>query len=345
MKNIIGIVVLIIVGAIAYYLLREDSTVTVNTEDYKDFAIEDTAAVDQIFMSQNNGKKILLSRRENGIWMVNGEFPARKGAINLILKTLNSVKIRGNVAKEDMRDVIKRLATSSTKVEFYAGDGKPAKTWYIGHPTPNRMGTYMLLEKEGKKSSKPYVTHLLSEKGYLSARFFLEPLLWKDRVVMKTDPESIKSVEIKHYHDTSTSFRIDQYELGKFKMTNLRTYASNELPAVLAVPYLKNFKAVFYEYIDQKTGKEELDSIYATIPRHTVRIETQKGEEFIIKTFNMPVIEGAKLGGKLINYHPERMYAYSSFLGKDVHLIVQNLTFDPLVPSLEDFESSTTVEK
>jgi hypothetical protein len=49
--------------------------------------------------------------------------------------------------------------------------------------------------------------------------------------------------------------------------------------------------------------------------------------------------------GNTIYHNPERMYLYSSFAGSDLHPIVQNLTFDPLVPTFEDFKPLTTVEK
>ncbi|MBL4707815.1 MAG: hypothetical protein JKY48_05175 [Flavobacteriales bacterium] len=59
----------------------------------------------------------------------------------------------------------------------------------------------------------------------------------------------------------------------------------------------------------------------------------------------MPVPEGTQVEGRTIHHHPERMYAYTSHLGKGIAPIVQNFTFDQLVPSLSELKSSTTVEK
>ncbi|MBL4707814.1 MAG: hypothetical protein JKY48_05170 [Flavobacteriales bacterium] len=257
MKNLIGLIVLILIGLACYFLLFNKDVIQPSTADFKDFSIEDTASIDQVFMSQANGKQILVSRRNNGVWMVNNEFPARKDAINLILKTLHDVQVKGNVAKENFDHVVKRLATGSTKVEFYSGGKKPEKTWYIGDATASRMGTYMLLDKDGKRSSKPYITHMLMERGYLSSRFFLDPVLWKDRVVMRCNPKEIKSLQISHQNDTNTSFKIEQVTIGKFTVTNLKTQESENLNASIAVPLLKEYGAIFYEYIDKKTPKEQ----------------------------------------------------------------------------------------
>ena len=69
------------------------------------------------------------------------------------------------------------------------------------------------------------------------------------------------------------------------------------------------------------------------------------GKTIEMRAYNMPVREGATLNGKLLTHHPERMYVYSSYLGEEEHPIVQNLTFDPLVPGIKEFTSLTTVEK
>jgi hypothetical protein len=346
MKNLIGFILLVTIGIAAYFLvIREQKFTSINNDELRDFAIEDTAQVTKIFLSQPNGKKLLLTRIDSSAWLVNNSFEARTDAIELILKTLADIKVMGVVPEDQMNHTIKRLATGSTKVEFYTDNSTPDKTWYIGDATENRLGTYMLLEEEGIKSSKPYVTHLLMERGSLGSRFFLDALLWKDRVVMKCDPKQISSVEVNHTIDSSISFKIDQYQLGKFKLTNLNENITAELSPQIAVPYLKEFASVFYEYIDQKTSKESLDSVYSVLPRHSVVIKFNDGEEIVMKTYNMPIRKGAELDGKAITYHPERMYIYTSFLGRAAHPIVQNLTFDKLVPSLKQLTSSTTVEK
>lgn len=345
-KNLFGILILIILGVLAYSLFVEDLGIQSSEEkDFKDFALEDTAAIDKIFFSQPNGKQLLLSRRETGVWMVNNSFPARMDAIELILKTVHDVKVLSPVSKKSFESVVKRLASGSTKVEYYQGEGEPAKTWYIGDATASRMGTYMLLEKEGVISSKPYVTHRLMERGYLGTRFFMDPLLWKDRVMMKCNPIDIASVEVKHLVDSLISFRIDQVGDAEFEITNLETNETKAIGSNAAIPYLNNFEAVYYEYIDRKTEKPELDSIYNSLPRHQIKLSLKSGKKIEMRTYGMPVLPGSTFAGKPIDHHPERMYSFTTELGEEMHPIVQNLTFDVLVPSFKDFKSSTTVEK
>lgn len=346
MKNIIGIVIILILGVTAYLLLVDDNPVkSRNTEIFKDFSIEDTASVTKIFMSQSNGKQILLTRNDNGTWTANNKFEARKDAIRLILKTLHDVKVAGPVPQKNFEGVVKRLASISTKVEYYTDSNQPEKTWYVGDATESKKGTYMLLEKDKVRSSKPFITHMLMERGVLNSRFFLDTLLWRERVVVKAQPKAIKSVEVIHFYDTATSFRIERAEQNKFLMTNLKENVSKEIPSVVAIPYLKQFKTVYYEYLDIKTPQTTLDSVYSSLPRHIVNIKTNNGEEFQLKTYHMPVREGITLAGKPISYHPERMYIRSSYMDPNDRPVVQNFSFDAIAPPMEKFESSTTVEK
>ena len=345
MKNLIGLLILIGIAIAAYFVITNANSNSSNSEELRDFAIEDTAAVDQIFLSQPNGKEILLSRRNSDTWLVNGKFKARTDAVELILITLHDIKIKSPVSQNTFDGVVKRLAVGSTKAEFYTGGKKAAKTWYIGDASPGRTGTYMLLEEDGQKSSKPFVTHMIMEKGYLGSRFFLDPSLWKSREMMQVDPQKIKSIKVEHKYDTATGFKIEQTAQATFNLTNLKTEEKFNVPTTIAIPYFKNFEAVFYEYIDLKTPVSELDSLYNSFPRHELTITMQDGKTIEMRTYDMPVAPGSMLDGKPINYHPERMYAFTSELGENAHPIVQNHTFNVLVPRFEDIISSTTVEK
>jgi hypothetical protein len=349
MKNIIGLIILFVLIFVAYLLYTANGInnfVDKEKKVLKDFAIEDTASIDKVFLSQPNGKRVTISRRGFDKWMVNDKFEARPDAINLILKTVHDIKIAAPVNNKVFDAVVKRLASGATKVEYYMdGEDEPTKTWYVGDPIPNRTGTNMLLEIDGQKSSKPYVTHLLSERGFLGPRYIMDPQLWRDRLFLRIKPTEIASLEVKHDHDSLDGFKIGKTGVASFNITNLNSGEKVDLDADIAIPYLKRFSTIYYEYVDKKTTEKELDSIYNSLPRHILELKMESGETFSIRTHYLPVRKGAMVGGKVIDFHPERMYGYSSYMGEEAHPIVQNLTFDPLVPGFKDLTSSTNVEK
>lgn len=346
MKNTVGIIILLILILAAYFIYDSNSLSTSAENDFRDFAIKDTAQIDQIFMSQQNGNKVLISRRDTNKWLVNQKFVARPDAIDLILRTVNDIKIRQKVSDATFNHVIKRLAGGATKVEiFLKNESKPHKVWYIGDASADNEGTYMLLEKDGIKSNKPYITHRLMEKGYLGSRFFVDPILWRDRVLLKTNPKNINSIKVVHHADTLTSFLIDKIAETKFEITNLKSGVKTELNPNFGVQYFKRFSGIFYEYRDVKTPKEELDSIFSSPPRNELTLTFSNRQEWKVKNYYLPAAPGATVNDKPIWFHPERMYTYCSDHGEDAYFIVQNLTFDPLIPSIEAFSSSTNVEK
>lgn len=343
MKNWLLLILLIVLASAAYYFYSTDGKAT-NKEDFKDFAIEDTANISRIFIGDINGKHVTLNK-DGKIWRINNNYEARPDAIGLILKTVHDIKIQSPISKNKIETVIKRMASNSVKVEFYDKTDALLKTWYIGDPTPSRVGTYMLLEKEGKKSSKAYVTHLLTEKGSLKSRFFRDSLLWRDRIMLKVNPQKIKSIEVVHSVDTNVSFKITN-DNNVFSAIDLENNQTRSIPAEIAIPFFKKYKSIYYEYLDNRTPESMMDSIKNSTPRHLITIHMDNGEQFKLSTYFMPVREGATLNnGEPIDYNPERMYAFCSDMDPDVNPIVQNLTFDPLVPSFKAFTQSTNVDK
>lgn len=346
MKNLIGFLLLLLLLGAAYWVYTNNGfSSKENPEILKDFAVKDTADIDQIFLSQPNGKKILITRRDEKSWMANHQFNAREDAINLILRTIHDIQIQSAVPNVRFDAVVRNLATSHTKVEIYMGKKEPSKVWYIGEPSPSRLGTYMLLEEDGKKSSKPFVTHLIMERGFLGTRFFLDADLWRNPLVMECKPKEIKSIEVWHNNDTAIGFKMVQEAKDQFKIQSHQDSNWVDVSQEDAIPYFREFSAIHYEYIDNKTKIESLDSIYQSPYREKIEIKMQDGKKIILKTFYMPVAKGSTLGGEPIYYHPEKMYAFSTEMSKTVHPIVQNLTFDKLTADYRNFAPSTIVEK
>lgn len=343
MRNWLLYILFIVLAIVAYYFYTNDTQGS-KQEDFRDFSIGDTSSVHRIFISNINGKYVSLNRSNEG-WKINDKYLARPDAIGLLLKTIHDIKVKAPVSKNKIETVIRRMAANSVQVQYYNEKGDLIKTWYIGDPTPSKVGTYMLLEKDGIKSSKAYVTHLLAEKGSLRSRFFLDSLLWRDRIMLKTNPQKIKSIEVIHSVDTNISFKIVNNN-NVFTAENYENNEKTNLPAEIAIPYFKKFKGIYYEYLDSRTPDTIIDSIKNSMARHILTIEMLDGKTHVFKSYFMPVRAGATMdNGEPINYNPERMYAYSSEMESTVNPIVQNLTFDPLVPSFKAFTQSTNVDK
>jgi hypothetical protein len=64
---------------------------------------------------------------------------------------------------------IQDLQVNGRKVELYNKEGKRFKTYYVGGPSNDMEGTFMMMEN----SNNPYVTHLQFLDGFLTDRYLI----------------------------------------------------------------------------------------------------------------------------------------------------------------------------
>ena len=146
-----------------------------NNNELKDFAIKDTASISKFRISDTEGNTITINRdNKSKIWMIDGtDFNASKPTVDLLMETFYRIRVKQDVANSAFNTVINRLSVRHKKVEIFLNEDTPYKSWYIGSPTQDHMGTYMLLEIGEDKSSKPYVTYKPGMYGTLEVRFLL----------------------------------------------------------------------------------------------------------------------------------------------------------------------------
>src|ERR1035438_455376 len=193
--------VLLAIAAVVLIITNKKSTIK---EDLKDFSVSDTASITKIYMTTKEPSSVILTREGPGQWTVNGKFAARNDAMNDLMETIKEVSVRAPVAKSAMDNVLKALATTSTKIEIYSKD-KLLKTYYVGSYTQDMAGTFMMLE--GSKT--PFVTFIPGFNGYLSTRYFTEEPLWRDRTIYNYYPDEIASISVDYPKLKHASFTVN----------------------------------------------------------------------------------------------------------------------------------------
>ena len=194
---------------------------TINNEN--NFAVSDTAKVNQIFIADSHGNTILL-KRENKKWFINNKYEVRKDAITTILNTIQQIRIQRPVPKKAYKNVVKKLATTGVKVEIYTNKETPNKTYTIGTSTADHLGTYMLLEN----AKEPFIMHIPSFNGFLSPRYgivgnSLNKDIWRSTIVFKLKPNDIRSISLKHIKKPEQSFLIKTKPLTLFNYNGENT--------------------------------------------------------------------------------------------------------------------------
>ncbi len=328
----IALVILIIIAAY-FYFTNTSNTINDEKGAKSDFAIEDTASIDKIFMVDAKGQQITLTRTAT-TWKVNGKYNARPDNISLLLKTFKRIAVRYPVAKSAFNTVVKNIATGSTKVEIYQGKSSPSKIYYVGNSTMDQQGTYMLLETDGVKSTLPYATHIPGFRGFLNSRFFTNAQQWRDAVVFKYQPKEIKKIEVTYPETPKQSFTIinDEERISLFDYQNKELKKFN--PKAVK-RYIDNYKKVYYEMIDQESSKEKKDSIMTSKSYFTITVEDKKGKTNTITAYHMPNYRALlDKNGKQFPYDVDRMYAY---LNDELFIFIQFATFNKITLPLKAF--------
>ncbi|MEJ5266846.1 MAG: DUF4340 domain-containing protein [Bacteroidales bacterium] len=190
--NIILLIIVVLVGLISlivYYSQNKDTA-----RVYRDFAIEDTASINKIFLADKQGKTITLERKD-GYWMVNNKYKARRDLIDILLTTIKNLEVTMPVPESKLDFVLRSIAAYGIKTEIYQNN-KLVKTYYVGGAPENNIGTYMILEG----SEVPFVVSIPGFSGFLTIRYNTEINEWREKIIFNYKIEDIYQVKI-HYPD------------------------------------------------------------------------------------------------------------------------------------------------
>lgn len=295
MKKILPftVFVLIVVGVALYFNFNVDPSTT-SQKAQTDFAIADTASIGKIFIADTKGNTITLDRT-GGVWMVNGLYKAREDAAWLLLHTFRNVYVQRPVAKEAQAQVNTVMATSAKKVEIYDYDGNWIKTWYVGHGTMDKKGTYMLLETpEGGKSSAPFIMDMRGFLGMLDTRFFTNLAEWRSTRILEYPDLGLTEIEVTYPEQPDASFRIE-YGGGN----DIRLYPKDSDVAIagfdtaVVKDYMLNYKLGSFENFNSLLSPTQEDSIRMLVPYQIIKVtDPQRTRE--LRLWSRAAPEGQK---------------------------------------------------
>jgi hypothetical protein len=288
-STLLLIIAVLVMGAIAFWVMKTDDSKG-GGQAMSDFAFENTDEIDRIIITEINGNSANLERKGE-IWTVNKDFRARPENVELLLKTFRGITVQSAVSDELKKNVVANMAARHKKVEIFQ-NGSLAKTYYVGSPTKDHYGTFMLLEKDGKKSTEPYVMHIPGFNGFLESRFFAYINDWKYSGVFIYDPLAIQEIKVEFTESPESSFIISQFD-KKVGLKSIDGADIKEFNNSLVQNYILNYEKIFYNKVAELTGNE-IDSILNLAPTYSIQV-TSNGEknkvDFFLKKIDNPTID------------------------------------------------------
>ncbi len=325
-RVVIGLI--IILGIAAVILVSRNSNSSIKRE-LRDFAVEDTASVDRIFMVRKDNQQVTLTRVGDH-WMVNDKYRVRPDAIDNLLKTLNRIRVKSPVSASMLDNAVRMLATRNTKVEVYRKN-KVLKTIYVGGPTQDQMGTFMMLEG----SSVPFVVHIPGFVGYLSTRFFVDEISWKSTEIFRYNFNDIKAVTIVNPENPQASFRLLSSGDNKYSLT---TPEGAPMPGTLDTVgvrfYISQFEKVNFEFFGDSTPARIKDSLLAATPYRILILEDHAGNVRKLTAWKRPSNGKLDPEGNPLIWDDERLWA---LIDEKSWVVVQYYVFNSLFANSNNF--------
>lgn len=331
-KNYVFLIVICILIIIAVILINNNKKTTLKKE-LRDYAIQDTSKIDKIFMVDKENNKVELIKDEN-VWTVNNKFPARLAAVNILLETLGNMQIRYPVPKTSHNTVVKQMSSQSIKVQVFTHNHL-LNTYYVGGPTQDHQGTYMLIEG----SDVPMVVFVPGFNGYLTPRFFTCEIDWHDNTIFKYNYTDIYAVTIEHPQEPEKSFKITCLSPNSFSFIKLQDNSNIENWDTLAIKtYFSFFKKISFDHYLTQIPETKKDSILNATPIYIFTVEDIFHNKKTIKTFlkdPQPNPKKRNLSSHYPKYDENNMYGYIP--GDNYISMVQYYVFDPLIKEPKDF--------
>ena len=326
-KNFIILILVVILAAVAVWVVSTNTGSTIKRE-LRDFAISDTASIDKIFMVKKNNEQVTLQRTESG-WRLNDKYYARNDAIEILLKTLKRVQVRNPVSESSMDNVIKMLATRNTKVEIYT-NGKLLKTIYVGGPTQDQLGTYMMLEG----SSVPFIVAIPGFAGYLSSRFFTDEREWRSPIIFNYDFDDIASIKSVNNIFPDQSFLIKKKDYG-FDINSLNgNITASAIDTMALRYYVSKFEKAACEYFKDSMDPDLVDSLSSAVPFRVLEVTDTKGNTKTVEAHIRRAIDLLDDEGNPLEWDNERMYA---LIDGETWVVIQFYVFEAMFREFDYF--------
>jgi hypothetical protein len=351
MKNKKLLILLIILAPAAIWFLMQNDEGTLREAD-SGFAISDTSTVSKIFIADMNSNSVLLERANNG-WLLNGKSKTNSKLVDMLLGTMQQIKVKSPVPIAARDNVVKRLSSIGIKVEIYQNAyrinifgklkffpyEKLAKVYYVGDVTPDNLGTYMLMDG----AAEPYVTHIPRFRGFLSPRFSPISDDWISHQVFNQNLTDIASVSIEFLKEPEESFKVDVIDsYGNYKLIKLYDERNiTRFDTLKLLNFLTSFNDLRYESrLNNIVSPIFMDSVINSPPLFVITLVDDKNDTTKVKGFVKKALSEEVKKEAYFEFIPDDSDRFHALINKgDDFVLMQYYVFDKVLYPLSYFSN------
>jgi hypothetical protein len=303
--------------------------------DDRDFAISDTGAIQKIFLADKGKRNVVLERKSPGQWVVNGKYPVRPDAIRLLLQTMHDLHVNRPVSIEGHNNVVQDMAGNAIKVEVFTKEETAIKTYYVGGVAKDYQGNYYLMEG----AEQPYIVDIPGFNGYLSVRYILDEMDWRDRRVMALEASEIARVSVQYLDERAdASYAVTEQDLDHFTVETPSQAGRQQIGKT------KNCFILFEQFkelngINYARNRPLDDSARHRSPFAILKVEAKNKKVYTLKLVHADVTERSKQqfdpNGRPMSFDSEVYYVWVND-NKDL-LLMQDFALRWVLVSNKEF--------
>jgi hypothetical protein len=311
-----------------------------STKDLDGFLVMDTLSVDRIELTQSSGMRIEIKRQGSDWRTVEGTC-VQKEMVDNVLHTFTKVAIKSYVPKSGIENITNQIRMNYRKAKIYQ-NGKWVKTWWIGNGTPDKLGTYALLETPEGVAEVPVILEMRGLHGSLDSRFTADLRTWLCTEIFSFAIDEIQSVSFTNHEDKEQSFTIER--LGKGRNFAIQDFRKNRMSydTLKLVRYLDIFKKVHFEGPNYTLNNEQIDSLKKEQPSFALKLTSIDGISVSLDAYRIAATSNdLDLAGNPLEYDMNRMWA---FINKNQLVKIQYFVFDPIFVDISFFKAKSLNE-
>ena len=333
-KPLILLILLIVLGIIAYSLIKKNSGENKNIIagydfSYRDFAVKDIDKIKKIIIYKRNGEIVNLKKVNDDYWTLNDKYKADIVLVKNLLSAIKNVTIKYVPTDAAIENIMKGMLNYGIKVEIYGQDDKPLKKYYVGTAADNSKGTFFVMEG----SPKPLVMTMPAFTGDIRVRYNYTITEWRDKSIFNENPDSIVDVRIDYpvYKDASFELRKEGGKFNLYPVYDDKKAIAGKVDQKKVKDYLLAFKNKKAEAFENDI--EDKEDIIRSQPLAKIELTKADGKKkklkiFMISGYEDMMKEEDKGINKYLNDSILRYFAYNPQTG-DLFLI-QYVVFEDI---------------
>ncbi len=317
--NKISIIALVLLVVVAGYFFFSNSVET-NANIEKHFAVNDTALITKVILTEiPKNQQVVLERKNEG-WFLNQKYMADKKIVTALLTSVNQIQFRAPISKNSLQSVIADIQASSVKVEIFEGE-KLVNSYFIGKQDEQKLGNYMMLDN----SLKTYIMCNPSYSG--SLRNIFNPLesFWRNKTVFAFDIQKITEIKVEISDKPEKSFQLTKTN-NEFILKTLTDKAINQkINKENIKAYLSYFTQLDFEKVVENSTVLH-DSLAKSKPSTIITIKSNDNKIKSIQIFQIPTAKEFDLN---------RIYALID--NELTVMVIKYYDLDPILKEIDYF--------